>query len=57
MEFFSVLKVAQEFNIDALGIFVVTNYTNQDAHQDFISNHKEAIDRLVSYLKDKNIIK
>lgn len=57
MEFFSVLSVAKEFEIPAFGIFVVTNYTNGNAHSDFIKNHKEAMNRLVKYLEDKNIIK
>lgn len=57
MEFFSVVKVAQEFDIDVKGIFVVTNYTDKNAHQDFISNHKEAMDKLVEYLLNKGIIK
>ena len=57
MEFFSVVRVAQEFDIDVKGIFVVTNYTDKNAHKDFISNHKEAMDRLVNYLLNKGIIK
>jgi len=57
MEFFSVLSVAKEFEIPAFGIFVVTNYTNESAHSDFIKNHKEAMRILVKYLEDKNIIK
>ena len=57
MEFFSVLSVAKEFEIPAFGIFVVTNYTNENAHSDFIKNHKEAMGKLVKYLEDKNIIK
>jgi nucleoside phosphorylase len=57
MEFFSVLSVAKEFEIPAFGIFVVTNYTNENAHNDFIKNHKEAMKILVKYLEDKNIIK
>ncbi len=56
MEFYSVVKVAKEFDIDVKGIFVVTNFTNSDAHKDFKSNHKVAMGRLVSYLEDKNII-
>ena len=32
MEFFSVLKVAKEFDIDVKGIFVVTNFTDKNAH-------------------------
>lgn len=57
MEFFSVVKVAKEFDIDVKGIFVVTNYTDKNAHKDFISNHKEAMDRLVDHLLKKGIIK
>jgi nucleoside phosphorylase len=56
MEFFSVVKIAKEFDIDVRGIFVVTNYTNKEAHQDFISNHHQAMDNLVKYLEEKNII-
>ena len=56
MEFFSVVRVAQEFGIDLKGIFVITNYTDKNAHQDFISNHKEAMGKLVSYLEQRNII-
>ncbi|MEA3512883.1 MAG: purine-nucleoside phosphorylase [Campylobacterota bacterium] len=57
MEFYSIVKVAQEFDIDVKGIFIVTNYTNKNAHKDFISNHSKAMDKLVKYLLDKNIIK
>jgi len=57
MEFFSVLRVAKEFNINVAGIFVVTNYTNKDAHEDFMKNHNEAKSKLTQYLLDKKIIK
>lgn len=57
MEFFSVLQVAKEFNIPAAGIFVITNYTNEDAHKDFIKNHKVAKEKLTQYLQEKQIIK
>ena len=56
MEFFSVVKVAKEFDIDVKGIFIVTNYTNKDAHNDFIKNHTIAMDRLVLHLEEKKII-
>jgi len=56
MEFFSVLQVALEFKIPVTGIFIVTNYTNENAHKDFIKNHKEAMKKLSKYLVDKNII-
>lgn len=42
MEFFAVLKVAQEFDIPAGGVFCITNYTNNSAHNDFLKNHEEA---------------
>jgi nucleoside phosphorylase len=56
MEFYSVVKIAQEFEIDVKGIFVITNKTNQDANKDFISNHSKALDTLVSYLEKKKMI-
>jgi nucleoside phosphorylase len=42
MEFFAVLKIAQEFDIPAGGVFCITNYTNKDAHEDFLKNHEKA---------------
>jgi nucleoside phosphorylase len=41
MEFFSILSVAKEFEIPVAGIFVITNYTNENAHEDFLKNHKD----------------
>jgi len=55
MEFFAVLKVAEELNIPAKGIFIVTNYCNKDAHRDFICNHQEAMSRLGKYVKEGNL--
>ena len=46
MEFFSVMRVAQEFGISAMGVFCVSNYCNDLAHQDFIKNHDEVKRRL-----------
>lgn len=57
MEYFSVLQVAREFQIPVGGIFIVTNYTNEHAHEDFLKNHKEAMAKLTNYLVEKNIIK
>lgn len=57
MEYFSVLQVAREFEIPVAGIFIVTNYTNKNAHDDFIKNHEEAMKKLTTYLLDKQIIK
>ena len=42
MEFFSVLRVAQEFGIPAGGVFCITNFTNENAHADFLANHEKA---------------
>ena len=53
MEFFSVLSVAKEFEIPVLGIFVVTNYTDKNAHTDFMKNHKKAKELLSEYVYQK----
>lgn len=53
MEFFSILKVAQNFEIPAYGIFIVTNYCDANAHQDFIKNHEKAKALLSEYVKEK----
>ena len=50
MEFFSVMKVAQEFNIAAAGIFVVTNYCDDNAHEEFKKNHKKCMEKLNNYM-------
>ena len=39
MEFFSIMKIAQYFNIPCLGVFCVSNYTHQNAHNEFMANH------------------
>lgn len=53
MEFFSVLRIAQEFEIPAAGVFVVTNFCEPNAHEQFIQNHEEAKKRLTQYLLTK----
>ncbi|MGE4396034.1 MAG: purine-nucleoside phosphorylase [Sulfurimonas sp.] len=53
MEFFAVLKVAQEFDIPAGGVFCVTNYTNKNAHEDFLKNHDEAKKILETHVKKR----
>ena len=53
MEFYAVLKIAEEFNIPAGGVFCITNYTNNDAHADFIKNHDEAKDLLTTHVKSR----
>jgi nucleoside phosphorylase len=50
MEFFSVLKIAQEFNIPAGGVFCITNYTDENAHQDFLKNHEKAKEILTKHV-------
>jgi len=53
MEYYAVLKVAKHFNIPAAGIFIVTNYCDVNAHKDFLQNHKEAMEKLTQYIKEK----
>jgi nucleoside phosphorylase len=53
MEFFSVLKIAQEFDIPAGGVFCVTNYTNENAHEDFLKNHAKAKELLTCHVQDR----
>lgn len=50
MEFFSVLRIAQEFNIPAGGVFCVTNYTDINAHADFLKNHEKAKELLSEHV-------
>lgn len=56
MEFFAVLKVAQKFQIPAYGIFVATNFCDENARADFLKNHEQAKKELEKYLKQKEII-
>ncbi len=51
MEFFAVLQIAKEFNIPAGGVFCVTNYTDENAHKDFIQNHEKAKKLLEEHTK------
>jgi len=53
MEYFAVLKVAQAFRIPVAGAFIVTNYCNENAHKEFMDNHKEAMLRLTTYIRNK----
>jgi nucleoside phosphorylase len=53
MEFFAVMKVAQFYKISAGGIFVVTNYCDENAHDDFLKNQKEAMKKLDAFVKAK----
>lgn len=53
MEFFAVLKIAQEFNIPAGGVFCITNYTNKDAHEEFLKNHEHAKELLSVHVQNR----
>jgi len=53
MEFYSVMQVAQNFNIPCGGIFVITNMCNENAHKDFLANHNEAMTKLIEYLQKR----
>ena len=53
MEYYTVLKVAKSFGIPAAGVFIVTNYCDENAHKDFLENHKEAMKKLTQYIKEK----
>ena len=57
MEFYSVVKVAKEFNIPVRGIFVITNYCDENAHTEYLKNIKQAKIILINYLKEKGYIK
>ncbi len=56
MEFFSVLNVAKEFNIPCGGVFVITNYCYENAHEEFKQNQKKAVELLEEYLASKGLI-
>jgi nucleoside phosphorylase len=53
MEFYAVMKVAKTMNIPVIGIFIVTNYCDENAHKTFVSHHKEAMQKLTTYIKEK----
>ncbi len=53
MEFFSILRIAQEHGIPAGGIFVVTNYCAKDAHKEYMDNIDRAKRLLHEYMVEK----
>jgi nucleoside phosphorylase len=53
MEFFSVLRVAQEFGIPAGGVFCITNYCDANAHADFLLHHEKAKRLLTEHVKHR----
>jgi purine-nucleoside phosphorylase len=50
MEFFSFLSVARKFGIPAGGVFIVTNFTNENAHEDFLQNREKAMRSLEKFI-------
>ena len=56
MEFFSVLKVAKEFNIPVKGIFVISNFCSKDAHKEYENNINKVNSIIVEYIKEKHKI-
>ena len=50
--FFSFIRLSQIFKIPAYGIFVATNFCDENAHADFIKNHAEAKKILTKYIKE-----
>ena len=57
MEFYSVMKVAKEFEIPTIGIFVITNYCNKNAHNEYQKNINKAKELLINRLIEKKLIK
>jgi nucleoside phosphorylase len=53
MEYFAILSVAKEFNIPAGGVFCITNFTNANAHDDFMKNHQQAKLLLTQHVKKR----
>jgi nucleoside phosphorylase len=51
MEFYSVASVAKHFNLPFLGIFIITNFTNKNASNEFKKNHKTALIKLKEHIK------
>lgn len=54
MEFFSIISVANQFKIPCVGLFVVTNFCNENAHTDFMQNHVRAKE-LITLHVEKNM--
>ena len=54
MEFFSVLKVAQYFQIPCIGIFCVSNFVGKNAHNEFMENHTLVKTKLHDFITTLN---
>jgi len=52
MEFYAVVKVAKAFGIPVQGTFIVTNYCDGNAHEEFLRHHQEAMSRLTKYISE-----
>ena len=53
MEFFACVSIAKSLNIACKGIFYITNYTNKDAHKDYMANKDVAKIELEKFLYKK----
>ena len=49
-----VLGIANQFKIPCSGLFVVTNYCNENAHTDLIKNHAKAKELIILHV-EKNM--
>lgn len=50
MEFFSILKVTQHFQIPCIGFFCVSNHVGENAHQEFLTNHNFVKQKLTDFI-------
>lgn len=53
MEFYSVLSVAKTFEIPAFGIFGITNYCYENAHEEFKINHASIMAKLQHHIEKR----
>ncbi|NLK66096.1 MAG: purine-nucleoside phosphorylase [Campylobacteraceae bacterium] len=56
MEFYSVYRTCQFFEIPCSAIICATNFCDENAHKEFIKNHNAAKEKLEIYLKSKGLI-
>jgi nucleoside phosphorylase len=50
MEFFACVNIAKALNIACKGVFYITNYTNKNAHKDYMQNKDIAKEKLTKFL-------
>ena len=53
MEFFALMQVAKEFAIPAGGIFIITNYCDENAHEAYRNNYKKAMQKLADHIRSR----